>query len=182
MVTRFFIEELTPTSIVTFAGNRCRINSLSFNLLNDEHLVLIYRAQQVLNVIFNDVFRSIFVSCHHAATLIGVVTIVSFSIRFNYVLNEQGEIAYFVVICFVFSVMAMLWCQSELCGEVVNGSQNFKSKVLRMMPRKFYFRKFATSCPVFYMQLAYPFYNIRRHVILQFCEQVINYTVTVLLW
>lgn len=73
----------------------------------------------------------------------------------------------------------MLFAQSEICGEMVTGSDKFLSVSKQLLGRKMYLSKVGKPL---YLQLVNPFYTVDKTTFIQFCDQVMDNLVTLLLW
>lgn len=182
ITTSTCISGLKLTSLQNVSGNRCQLKTEIFGYLEDEKLVLLYKTQQMLNLLINGYFRSILISFHHLGCHAIVVPLISFTIRFNNIISENGILGYVVVIGAILIVLMILWVQSEICGDLSIRSVEFTNSVKLLVSRNQYVLKVVRSTKVFYLQLAHPFYNISKETFMLFCGEVLSNSVTLLLW
>lgn len=162
-------------------GRLCDLETPGYGTLSDYDVILLYRVQQVLNGFLNEFFRSVLVSFHHIACLATVVVLLVFAVKYDQVLANEGATGYAVVIACILVPLIIIFNQCWMCGDIVDKSQSFKRVGETLLARKFAFRKFAISCRIFYVEVAYPFYSIHKETFLLFCEQILDFTVSLLL-
>ncbi len=152
-----------------------------FGLKSDSEVVQLYRTQQMFNVLLSSVFRSVLISFHHIGLLATVVVLVVFAVKYGDIMREEGPAAYAIVFSCILAPMVLIYFQCKMGGAVVDISEDFKFSGQNMFPRRTVFRKFAKSCRTFYIEVTYPFYTIHKETFTMFGEQVIDWSMDLLL-
>jgi len=177
------LKGMTPESIHSRKGSRRHaLVTRHYGVLEDIEIINLYRTQQHLNVLINTVFASALLSMHHVACLAAAATLAYFGIRFQSVLDNAGVIGYMVVFGGMSLPLIIEFVESYLLGQLVEVSFDFREAGINLVPRKTLLATFARSCQKMYVEEAYPFFKIRRETFFEFMEQVVDYTITLLLW
>ncbi len=150
--------------------------------MTDDMVISMYRTQKLLNLLLNEIMATVLISFHQVGLLVTTTAMPYFGIKFQTVIHQVGIIGYFTVYSIAIAPLCLVCYQSIYFGRLVEITQTFKPKGLHLFPRKLLFHKFARSCETFNVEEAYPFYRFNRETFLLFCEQVLNYTVTLILW
>lgn len=161
---------------------RCDLLTDGFGKIPDEMAIHLFIIQKLLNSYLNSFFMSPLVAFHHIGALSTVVVLLLVAIRYNEVLDQIGTVGYLVVFSCIATAMMLIYSQSKMAGWVVDISKKFGNSGRKLMPRSYMFRKFTRSCTPFYIQVAYPFYNVHRETFPLFCEQTLVYTTQLLLY
>ncbi|CAL8146205.1 unnamed protein product [Orchesella dallaii] len=177
------LEDLKPVSIFQRNGTRRSIlNTKFFGKMEDVEIVKIYRAQQLLNILLNDFYKSLLVSYHHVAVMATAVVLICFAVRFNDIMLGGGTVACVVVLASAISPFALMYAQTSMCGRLVDISNELKHMSSKIGERRLLIAKFAKSADTFYIQVAHPFYSVDRETFIQFFDQVVDNVITLLLW
>ncbi|CAL8146202.1 unnamed protein product [Orchesella dallaii] len=177
------LEDMKPLTIFKRNGpTRSILTTKFFGKMEDIEIVKIYRVQQLLNILLNDFYKSLLVSYHHVGVLAAEVVYICFAVRFVDIMLGGGIVACLVVFALVVMPFALIYVQTTMCGRLEDVSNEFKQMSSKIGGRRLLLAKFAESFDTFYIQVAYPFYDIDRKTFAQFFYQVVNYVITLLLW
>ncbi|CAL8146200.1 unnamed protein product [Orchesella dallaii] len=177
------LEDLKPVAIFKRIGTtRSILNTKFFGEMEDVEVLKMYRIQQLLNILLNDFYKSFIVSHHHVAILAAEVMYIGFAVRFNDIMLGGGIVACVVVFALVVIPFVLMYIQTTMCGRLVDISNELKQVSGKIGGRRLLLAKFAKSFDTFYIQVAYPFYDIDRKTFAQFFYEVVNYVITLLLW
>ncbi|CAL8146208.1 unnamed protein product [Orchesella dallaii] len=183
MLTTTYLDDLKPVAIFKRTGARRSIlNTKFFGEMEDVEILKMYRIQRLLNILLNDFYKSLLVSYHHVAVLATAVVLICFAVKFNDIMLSGGIMAYVVVLGSVMAPFALMYFQSGMCGRLVKISNEFKRTSNKIGERRLLLAKFARSSDTFYIQVAHPFYTIDNVTFVEFCDQVVSYVITLLLW
>ncbi len=160
---------------------RCTIITTGFGVLTDLDVIHLYRIQQILNIYINTFFRSALVAFHHVRCLATTVTLLVFAVRYQEVISVEGLIGYLVVGTCIVSPLVMIFFQCKMAGAVVDISEDFKFEPCKIKPSNCMFKKFASSCTTFYIEVTYPFYKVNRETFTGFMQQTQDCSMELLL-
>ncbi len=178
-------ESMVPIQMTrkpTDGAGRSEISSRGFGIMTDLDVIQLYRTQQMFNVLLSSFFRSALIAFHHVGLLAGSVALLVFAVNYHSILTESGPVAFVIVFWCITTLMMIIYFQCKMGGEVVDISKRFKSSGSKIFQRKTLFRKFARSCTTFYVEVTYPFYTIHKETFTSFIEQVLEYSIELLLW
>ncbi|CAL8134462.1 unnamed protein product [Orchesella dallaii] len=187
------ITSLTPehvTTVVQRQSNasasqkamiRYSVVTQCFGTLDDMTLVRMYRTQQVLNVLLNEIYSSILFSIHHVAALVVFVGLSLTLIKcpLETLINSGPIMVLLVVVGSQIPPFMEYWETHEI-NEVNDASNGFTGKCNRMLSRRSMLRKTVISCRRLTVELAYPFFTITKHTFLGFVYRGIDLMITLL--
>ena len=178
------VDTLSPADELNAGRYRARCDLVTKNMGNmkDSKIIDLYRAQQIINVLLNEFYTSYLISFHHAGILAAVTSLIFFAIAYNNVLSEVGLFAYILVLGLVVAASAIVFFECSFCGDLVDITDGFRNAGKKIVGRWTMYGKFCNSCRVFYMQLAWPFFHLNKETFFEWCDQVLNYVVTFLIW
>ncbi|CAL8112110.1 unnamed protein product [Orchesella dallaii] len=177
------ITDLTPENVSgRVEGKRCKILTRYYGVMEDSEIGACYRVQKLFNVLMNDFYANIMISFHHVALLAVTTGMLFFVIKFNKVVLDGGLIVEAVVLGIIFAPLLLIKLQAMMCGRLADISNNFKDRANKLLHRKYFLAKFSKSCDTYRIQVVYPFYNVHGGTFLEFCGQVRDNTINLLLW
>lgn len=150
--------------------------------MEDREIILLYRIQQLFLTLINQVMKTVLISLQHVATLSTASIMIYFAIKFDSVISETGFIGWVVVLGAVAVPFVVEFNEAIMLSALADVSEGFVGSGKKMVMRNTYYYKFLRSCPLFILHEAYPFYTVDKSTFLDFCAQVVDYTITLLLW
>ncbi|CAL8127999.1 unnamed protein product [Orchesella dallaii] len=183
LIANTCLEDITPDQVEQcWDGKRCSALTHYYGVMEDQEIVNMYRIQKLFNTLMNNFYSSVLISFHHVAVLAVVSIMIFFAIKFQDIIWDGGIIVEGVVLSTIFTGMIIIKVQSMMCGYLVDVSENFRDRCKKVVRGKYFLRKSAESCDTFHIQVAYPFYTVDKGTFVNFCSQVQDYAITLLLW
>ncbi|CAL8143434.1 unnamed protein product [Orchesella dallaii] len=161
-------------------GLRYQIVTSCFRSLEDIQVVNMYRTQQIINNLLNEILATILFSLHHVFALVVVVGLTYTILKVPEVLARAGPLILFGFICGASIPVFLEYFEATELNELSEVSMTFKGKCNDIMSRRSMLRKFAVSCPPLRIQAGYPFFNVSRDTFLQFMSQCIDFLISLL--
>jgi len=149
---------------------------------NDYKLPILFRMQQILNGLYNDIVASTLISFHFVALIATVSVMTTFFISYQNVIQETGMVGYVVVIGCILLPLVIVYLESIMLGRIVDMSDDFIGIGWNTVGRKTMYSKFVKSCKTLYLQQAYPYFTIHKGTFFEFCNEAVDKTITLLLW
>lgn len=149
--------------------------------LKDYEIVRLYRKQRIIATLINQIFASLRISFQHIVLLMVALTICYFFVRGFSVILRLDFLALVVLTTGFITSMVAEYIQAEKIGELVQSTERHVKKCRVATRRTTWFWKTARSWPPrLTFQVAYPFFVMDKHSFPQFCEQVIDFLITLL--
>ncbi|CAL8143429.1 unnamed protein product [Orchesella dallaii] len=156
------------------------IRTSGLGLLDDMQVVNMYRTQQIINILLNEIYATILFSLHHVFCLVIFVGITYTILRVPQVLASAGPLTLFGFICGALIPLLLEYFESTELNELTDVSKEFVGKCKGMVSRRSMLRKFSVSCPPLRIQMGYPFFNVCRETFPQFMSQCIDFLIGLL--
>jgi len=176
-------SSLTPRNLqVCRAKGRFqyKIETQSFGVLNEEKFVGMFKTQQLLNVLINEIISSILISFHHIAFMIILVGVSLLMITSPGMIWNAGPQIMVMGLSGIFVVAVLAFMECKKFGEIVDASEKFIFKSKSLANRRSPYRKFIISCRRLTINSAHPFYTVRRRTFLEFFHQYLDFLTTLL--
>ncbi|CAL8134460.1 unnamed protein product [Orchesella dallaii] len=193
LVTTICITSLTPEHVTTLVQRQPNANAFQkvmirysvvtqcFGTLDDMTVVRMYRTQQVLNVLINEIYGSILISLHHVAALVVFVGLSLVLIKCPLeTLMSSGPMIFLLVAVGSQTPPFMQYWETNLISEVNDASNAFTGKCNRILSRRSMLRKTVMSCRRLTFEAAYPFFTITKHTFLEFVYSGIDLMISIL--
>ncbi len=175
--------DITPTNYDKGEKEgQCYIMTPTWGLIEDTEVIQFYRTLQLFNTYLKHFMANVLVSLHQVACLSTAAILIFFCIKYQSVILQLGNFAFIVLSGLASCPFILVFLESKICGELVEGSYNFKQISKRLVKRKMVYTKFCNSCVHFNIPYAYPFYSINKNTLVDFTCHVIDYTINLLLW
>ncbi|CAL8143433.1 unnamed protein product [Orchesella dallaii] len=159
---------------------RYEVQTSCFKSLDDMQVVNMYRTQQIINNILNEILATILFSLHHVFCLVIFVGTTYTILKVPEVLATGGPLTLFGFICGALIPVFLEYFEAIELNELTEVSMTFKGKCNDIMSRRSMLRKFAVSCPPLRIQAGYPFFNVSRDTFTQFMSQCIDFLISLL--
>lgn len=183
LIATLAIEDMTPVRVAQIKSTKYASFETNFyGVLSDEEIIQNYRVQQLFYLLINDIVASLRVSLHHVALLASPCIMAYFAIKFSSVVKETGLVGHFIIGMFIMVPILIEFLEAKWFGTLVDISENFKDKCSKLTGRRKLMKVFSRSCATFYVKQAYPFFTISKETFLEFMGQVVDKTITLLLW
>lgn len=155
VLTTIALDGIIPEQVdhIPVQSRNCTIVTRAFGTMEDAEIIpQMYRTQQILNNLATDIFGSVKVAFHHVTCIVTFSVLVCFSIKFQEFFAANGVVAYVIVVAYVLVPVLIIYCQSEMCGELVGISENFRQTTGRKLrlSREMVLRMFVGSCRSLY--------------------------------
>ncbi|CAL8134456.1 unnamed protein product [Orchesella dallaii] len=185
------LSSLTPEHVtmkVQPSANTCQKSMIRytvvtqcFGTLDDMIVVKMYRTQQVLNVLINEIYGTILISLHHVTTLVVFVGLSLTLLKCpGETLFNSGPLVFLIIVVGPAVAPFIEYWETHEVGEVYDLSHIFVTKCNKMLSRRSVLRKVAISCRPLALELAYPFVTITKHTFLEFMYRGIDLLITIL--
>ncbi|CAL8117155.1 unnamed protein product [Orchesella dallaii] len=184
LVTKGALMDITPTgeqpaAVVGGRKSRLKLEVEKLGFVQDDEIIRSYRTLQLFNCLMNEIFSSLAMAFHHVAILVCVCAMAYFTIKMN---DVVGLLGYVLLGSTMSLLLTIEFTECDKLGVLLEVSGTFIDSGSRVAPRGSLFRKFVRSCPLFYVQMAYPFFTIDKMTFAGFWTEVMDKTITLLLW
>lgn len=176
---QFWIPGITPRSIVLFQGKRRY--STALGLIDDRMIIKLYRYQQIMNVLVNDLIRSCLVSLHHALILMIFVLSAFMCIHYMEDVRAMG-IAGWILPAAGFSALLIEYHETHLLGKILWESREF-IKVGQTVTRPgTELKRFFRSCTDIKIRSAHPYFVVSYDTFLLILHHGFDFLVSMLVF
>ncbi|CAL8116240.1 unnamed protein product [Orchesella dallaii] len=184
LVTKGALMDITPTEEqpAVVAGSRkkgLKLELEKYGYVQDDEIIRSYRTLQLFNCLMNEIFSSLAMAFHHVAILVCVCAMAYFAIKMN---DAVGLSGYMILGGAMAMLLTVEYTECDKFGNLLDISGAFMVNGSRVAPRGSLFRKFIRSCPLFYVRAAHPFFTMDRMTFAGFWNEVVDKTITLLLW
>ncbi|CAL8145958.1 unnamed protein product [Orchesella dallaii] len=155
-----------------------RIETRHFGTMQDSQLVEMFRVQQIINILINDIFASLLVSFHHVVCLLVFVGLSFILLEFSHLLAELGIMISVAVVACWFAPLVVIYVESVNGGGIFDTTSAFVKQCKHSTIRRSVLRKYAASWATLVLETAYPFYKVHRNTFLEFVMQGIDFIIT----
>ncbi|CAL8134464.1 unnamed protein product [Orchesella dallaii] len=184
------ITSLTPERVMTVvqpnadasqkAMIRYNVVTKCYGTLDDITVVKMYRTQQVLNVLINEIYASVLFSIHHVATLVVFVGLGLTLLKCpGEMLINSGPLIFLILVAGPAIPPFIEYWEAYEISEITDTSNAFITKCNKMLSRRSMLRKTVMSCRRLTLEAAYPFFTMTKHTFLEFVYYGIDLMITI---
>lgn len=183
LIATLALGDMMPVAVAKVKSrNNVTLQTSFYGVLSDEEIIKKFRYQQLLNLLVNHVVANVRISMQHVAMLTAACTMACFAVKYTSVVVEAGVVGYIIVGTFFMVPVLIEYLEASYFGSIVQLSQELKQKCDKLVGRRMLMKVFSRSCVTLYVKEAYPFFNITKDHFLAFMSEVVDKTITLLLW
>ncbi len=157
-----------------------KVTTQLFGVIPDNKLISMYRAQQVVNLLVNQIYASHCISMHHVICLVVFVGLAFTLLSVQDVVATMGTHNFLLLCGCICCVIALQYIECVKLGHIYDISEAFVKKGKKLVRRNTMLFKFLESCRALEIQTAYPYFTVRRKTFAEFLNHGIGFIITLL--